>query len=196
MNHKKYWDKIHQKGPFCMVLSRNSPARWGGSLTLSGRNVRSQSMRCAIIDYTEQRLGSSHDVVSHSKRIIVYFPAALGFWSIRCWLAGEPVGFPDIGFSPMLALLIKAGILISVSSITALTGTSPTKAKRSPCRCISTSHGFGISLGHVHLRRKSVQSVSYYALFQGWLCVLISPLSHLWNASFLIDGSLCTRKSH
>lgn len=75
--------------------------------------------------------------------------------------------FSDIGFSPMLALLIKAGILISVSSITALTGTSPTKAKRSPCRCISTSHGFGISLGHVHLRRKSVQSVSYYALFQG-----------------------------
>lgn len=96
MNHKKYWDKIHQKGPFCMVLSRNSPARWGGSLTLSGRNVRSQSMRCAIIDYTEQRLGSSHDVVSHSKRIIVYFPAALGFWSIRCWLAGEPVGFPTL----------------------------------------------------------------------------------------------------
>ncbi|KAG9438555.1 hypothetical protein H6P81_021506 [Aristolochia fimbriata] len=43
-----------------------------------------------------------------------------------------------------------------------------------------TSHSFGRSLSPVHLRRKSARSVSYYALFQGWLLLGKPP------------GCLCT----
>ena len=46
-----------------------------------------------------------------------------------------------------------------------------------------TSHSFGRSLSPVHLRRKSARSVSYYALFQGWLLLGKPP------------GCLCTPTS-
>nr|WMB96657.1 hypothetical protein [Solanum melongena]WMB96737.1 hypothetical protein [Solanum melongena]WMB96908.1 hypothetical protein [Solanum melongena]WMB97098.1 hypothetical protein [Solanum aethiopicum] len=59
-----------------------------------------------------------------------------------------------------------------------------------PCRCIFTSHSFGRSLSPVHLRRKSARSVSYYALFQGWLLLgkppgcLCTPTSFITERSF------------
>ncbi|PNX71988.1 F-box/LRR-repeat protein, partial [Trifolium pratense] len=52
-----------------------------------------------------------------------------------------------------------------------------------PSRFIFTSHNFDRSLSPVHLRRKSAQSVSYYALFQGWLLLGKPP------------GCLCTPTS-
>ncbi|PAC26113.1 hypothetical protein BWI92_26365 [Flectobacillus sp. BAB-3569] len=53
-----------------------------------------------------------------------------------------------------------------------------------------TSHSFGRSLSPVHLRRKSARSVSYYALFQGWLLLgkppgcLCTPTSFITERSF------------
>ncbi|MCD7460391.1 hypothetical protein HAX54_043425 [Datura stramonium] len=58
-----------------------------------------------------------------------------------------------------------------------------------PCRCILTSHSFGRLLRPVHLQCKSAQSVSYYALFQGWL-LLGKPAGCLCiPTSFIIERS-------
>uniref|UniRef100_A0ACD6AX37 Uncharacterized protein n=1 Tax=Avena sativa TaxID=4498 RepID=A0ACD6AX37_AVESA len=59
-----------------------------------------------------------------------------------------------------------------------------------PYRCILTSHSFGRSLSPVHLQRKGARSVSYYALFKGWLLLgkppgcLCTPTSFITERSF------------
>ena len=60
-----------------------------------------------------------------------------------------------------------------------------------PYRCLFTSHSFGRSLSPVHLRRKSARSVSYYALFQGWLLLGKPPGCLCTPTSFLaLSGHL------
>ncbi|EXC34899.1 Metal transporter Nramp5 [Morus notabilis] len=61
--------------------------------------------------------------------------------------------------------------------------------KTLPYRCIFTSHSFGRSLSPVHLRRKSARSVSYYALFQGWLLLEKSPDCLCTRTSFITEQS-------
>ena len=59
-------------------------------------------------------------------------------------------------------------------------------AERSPTDVFyqeKTSHSLGRPLSPVHLRRESARSVSYYALFQGWLLLGKPP------------GCLCTLTS-
>ncbi|KAK9907876.1 hypothetical protein M0R45_002764 [Rubus argutus] len=76
----------------------------------------------------------------------------------------------------------QADILASASSTPRSRGCFPLGGTL-PYRCIFTSHSFGRSLSPVHLRRKSARSVSYYALFQGWLLLGKPP------------GCLCTPTS-
>ena len=58
-----------------------------------------------------------------------------------------------------------------------------------PCRCVLTSHTFGRSLSPVPLRRKSARSVSYYALFQGWLLLVKPPGCLCTPTSFITERS-------
>nr|GMD09115.1 F-box/LRR-repeat protein [Ipomoea batatas] len=92
---------------------------------------------------------------------------------------------------------ILTNVCVTQADILASASSTPARAEAShsggtlPYRCLFTSHSFGRSLSPVHLRRKSARSVSYYALFQGWLLLGKPPGCLCTPTSFLaLSGHL------
>ncbi|KAG9438554.1 hypothetical protein H6P81_021505 [Aristolochia fimbriata] len=95
-------------------------------------------------------------------------------------LAEEPLGFRGIDSHQCLRYSSRHSRFRFVH--TCSRGCFPLR-RNAPLPMHFTSHSFGRSLSPVHLRRKSARSVSYYALFQGWLLLGKPP------------GCLCTPTS-
>ncbi|KAK9081069.1 hypothetical protein Scep_031064 [Stephania cephalantha] len=107
-----------------------------------------------------------------------------------------PVDEPCGGTLRFSGHWILTNVCVTQADSLASASSTPARANASlsggtlPYRCIFTSHSFGRSLSPVHLRRKSARSVSYYALFQGWLLLgkppgcLCTPTSFITERSF------------
>ncbi|KAG9455508.1 hypothetical protein H6P81_000016 [Aristolochia fimbriata] len=107
---------------------------------------------------------------------ILYPPTCVGFW------------VQVFGALILTNVCVTADILASASSTPARAGAFPLR-RNAPLPMHFTSHSFGRSLSPVHLRRKSARSVSYYALFQGWLLLGKPPGCLCTPTSFITERS-------